>query len=69
MPAVFEKLNLKNQRQIAILNAPATFKTELSRLTGVTVVRQLTGLQELEFVLAFVTTDGEAVFLQRHRER
>ena len=34
MSAVFGKLNLKDQKKIVILNAPASFETEIAALKG-----------------------------------
>ena len=59
MPTIFEKLNLKNQDPIVVLNAPRTFDGELAGLSRTTVVRKLVGLKELEFCLAFVITQKE----------
>jgi len=55
----FQKLNLKDQKQILVLNAPASFETELKSLRGVTVERDLKSAGQLEFFLAFVTTQRE----------
>ena len=35
MGSVFDKLNLKQQREILVRNAPATFEAELRKLAGV----------------------------------
>lgn len=59
MLTTFQKLNLKDQREIVVLNAPETFEPELSALRGVTIVRSLQGIQEIEFFLAFVTKQKE----------
>ena len=56
MPSTFDKLNLKNQRQILVLQAPETFEPEMASLRGVTVHRNPADLGEIEFALAFVTT-------------
>ncbi len=56
MPAVFEKLNLKDQKQIVVLNAPGSFETELAGLKGVEIIRDLKKAKEVTFSLAFVTT-------------
>jgi hypothetical protein len=55
----FDKLNLKDQKQIVVLNAPESFEPELKSLRGVTVVRELTRTGEIEFSLAFVTKQKE----------
>jgi len=56
MPTTFEKLNLKGQNPIVILNAPESFEPELRTLRGVKVVRALSDADAVEFSLAFVTT-------------
>jgi len=59
MASVFDKLNLKNQSQIVVLNAPQSFEPELRGLRAVTVVRDLDDSSEIEFCLAFVTKQEE----------
>lgn len=59
MPSTFEKLNLKDQKQIVVLNAPESFERELAALRGVTILRDLKGAGEIEFSLAFVTKQRE----------
>ena len=56
MPATFEKLNLKSQNPIVIVNAPESFEPELRSLRGIKVVRAFSDLNAIEFSLAFVTT-------------
>jgi hypothetical protein len=56
MPATFEKLNLKGQNPIVVLNAPESFEAELRTVRGVKVVRALSDVDVVEFSLAFVTT-------------
>jgi hypothetical protein len=65
MSKTFEKLNLKNQGQIIVLNAPASFEAELSALQGVTILRTLQNVTEIEFSLAFVTRQKEVDTLAR----
>jgi hypothetical protein len=55
MSAVFEKLNLKEHKEIVVVDAPVSFETELSALEGVTVHRDLTIAKAVPFVLSFVT--------------
>ena len=59
----FQKLNLKDQKQILVLNAPASFEPELKSLRGggisPDVQRDLKGVEQIEFSLAFVTTQKE----------
>ena len=59
MTRVFDKLQLKDQAEIMVLNAPSSFESELARLEGVTVRRSLEGAKEIRFSLAFVTTQDE----------
>ena len=56
--ATFEKLNLKDQAEIVVLNAPASFEPELKSLKGVTVRRDAKG-GDIGFSLAFVMTQKE----------
>ena len=56
---LFAKLNLKDQREIFVFNSPASFETELERLEGVDVRRQLSGASRVGFALAFVTQQSE----------
>jgi aminopeptidase C len=55
MASTFEKLNLKDQKQIVVLNAPETFEPELKSLRGVRILRDVESANEIEFSLAFVT--------------
>jgi hypothetical protein len=59
MATVFNKLNLKDQREILVLNAPTSFEPELASLDGVTVRRGLGEVTSLVFSLAFVTKQKE----------
>jgi hypothetical protein len=59
MPTVFEKLNLKDQREIWVLDAPASFEPELAGLAGVTVHRDLQAIGDIGFSLAFVTNQRQ----------
>ena len=54
----FAKLNLKDQTEIVVLNAPATFEPELKLLKGVTVRRDAKG-GDIDFSLAFVMTQKD----------
>lgn len=55
MATVFEKLNLKDQREIVVLNPPASFETELAHLGKTPIHHRLESVREAEFILAFVT--------------
>lgn len=59
MPSTFEKLNLKDQRQIAVLNSPESFDHELVALRDVSILRKVQDLKEIGFSLAFVTKQKE----------
>lgn len=59
MPSTFDKLNLKNQKQIVVLSSPKSFEQELSALHGVAILRSLENLDKVEFSLAFVTKQKE----------
>ena len=59
MSALFQKMNLKDQTELLVLNAPASFETELATLKDVTIARELTAVKEVEFSLAFVTKQAE----------
>jgi hypothetical protein len=59
MATVFEKLNLKDQKRLVVLNAPESFEPELAGLRGVAVVRDLKSASEVEFSLVFVTKQKE----------
>ena len=54
----FAKLNLKDQTEIVVLNAPASFEPELKALKGVTIRRDAKG-GDIDFSLAFVMTQKE----------
>jgi hypothetical protein len=56
--ATFAKLNLKDQAEVVVLNAPASFEPELKSLKGVTVRRDAKG-GDIDFSLAFVMTQKE----------
>ncbi len=55
MSAIFKKLNLKDQAEIVVLDAPSSFESELKTLTGVTIRRKLSEAKSPGFVLAFGT--------------
>ena len=59
MPSTFEKLNLKNHTSVLVLNPPASFEPELATLHGIKVMRNLQDLDNIEFSLAFVTTQQQ----------
>jgi hypothetical protein len=59
MPGVFAKLNLKDHRQIVVLDSPATFERELAALKGIDIIRNLKEAKGVTFSLAFVTTQAQ----------
>ena len=59
MSAIFNKLNLKSQTEILVLNAPESFEPELAALENVTIRRSAQDVKEIAFSLAFVTRQKE----------
>ena len=59
MPTVFEKLNLKDQDEIVVVNSPPSFETELASLSDVSIVRDMDKARRVSFALAFVTKQHE----------
>ena len=59
MPTVFEKLNLKLQREIVVINAPASFEPELAALKDVVVLRDVNKAKPVHFAIAFATKQAE----------
>lgn len=59
MASVFQKLNLKDQSEILVVNAPASFEPELKGLSGVAIKRRPGELKRVVFSLAFVTKQKE----------
>ncbi len=59
MSDLFKKLNLKDQSEILVLNAPESFEPELALLRGVAIRRDLKEVKEIAFSLAFVTKQKE----------
>ena len=59
MPSVFDKLNLKDQKVIVVVNAPQSFEKELAGLRDVTVKRSPEGAAQIDVSLAFVTKKNE----------
>ena len=56
---LFKKMNLKDQKEILVLNAPSSFDAELKSLKGVKVVKTASGLKEIDFAIAFVIRQAE----------
>ena len=59
MSIIYNKLNLKNQSEILVLNAPESFEPELAALNNVTIRRSAGDVNEIAFSLAFVTKQKE----------
>jgi hypothetical protein len=56
---IFKKLNLKDQKEILVLNAPPGFDPELASLQDVTVRHNLDEVKGIDFSLAFVIRQQE----------
>lgn len=54
MTPLFKKLNLKDQTEILVVNAPESFEAELDALTDVAVVRDVAAMDTITFALLFV---------------
>ena len=63
MPTVFAKLNLKDHKEILVLDSPSSFESELAALQGVEVLRDLKKAKHVTFSLAFVTTPQQIAAL------
>jgi len=59
VPTVFSKLNLKDQREILVIDAPVSFEAELAALSGVEVVRDPQPVAKTSFALLFATRQAE----------
>jgi hypothetical protein len=59
MGSVFDKLNLKDQREILVLNAPTGFEPELKRLADVKVLTRLPTRGSVSFALVFATRQAQ----------
>ena len=59
MSSIFQKLNLKAQSDIFVLNAPESFEPELRALENVNVHRKASARKQVDFALAFVTKQKE----------
>jgi hypothetical protein len=65
VPTVFEKLNLKHQREIVVVNAPASFEPKLAALKDVNVLRDVTKAKVVHFAIAFATKQAEVDALSK----
>jgi hypothetical protein len=59
MAEIFEKLNLKDRKEILVRHAPQSFEAELARLPVLTIHRHIESVAEIGFLLAFVTKKSE----------
>jgi hypothetical protein len=53
--ATFDKLNLKDQETLVVIDPPRSFAGELRQLKGVKIVRNTQGISAVDFAIAFVT--------------
>jgi hypothetical protein len=65
MSSVFAKLNLKEQQEILVVNAPASFESQLLALKGVTVLRDPRQAKAIRFALVFASRQDEVDTLSR----
>ena len=61
MPTLFEKMNLKDQTEIVVLNAPSSFEAELASLKHVTIRRSLTKAGKVLIHGAYVSNRSSGV--------
>lgn len=59
MSAIFKKLNLKDEVEVVVVNAPQSFEAELAKLDTVRVVRDPAMVRAISFALAFASTQAE----------
>jgi hypothetical protein len=60
MNPIFKKLNFKDQSQLHIVNAPASFKKDMDEMAFLAEVKaSLTGAKKVQFLVAFVTKQKE----------
>ena len=65
MSPTFEKLNLKLQREIVVINAPTSFESELATLKDVVVLRDAKQAKAVHFAIAFATKQAEVDVLSK----
>ena len=65
MPSNFDKLNLKRQREIVVINAPASFEPELDAFKDVAVPRDVKKEKAIDFAIAFATRQAEVDALSK----
>ena len=59
MSKLFQKLNLKDQKEILVLNSPESFETELEKLQEIHITRDISQTGSVKFLLAFVKSAEE----------
>lgn len=60
MTSLFKKLNFKQQKEICVLNHPATFDPDLNAMNDYTIIKtNINETNEIEFVLAFVKAKAD----------
>ncbi len=59
MASLFDKMNLKDQNDIVVLNAPLSFEPELAALKNVNIARDAAKIKKIHFGLAFAITQTE----------
>jgi hypothetical protein len=59
MTPLFKKLNLKDEDEAIVINAPTRFELELAKLSHVSFVRDLAKAGDIRFSLSFVTKQDE----------
>jgi hypothetical protein len=59
MATIFDKLQLKDHKEMLVLNAPESFESDLAQLDGIQIHRKLADTKEIKFSLAFVTKQAE----------
>jgi len=65
VPSIFQKLNLKAQREVVVFNAPSSFDAELAQLENVSVLRDPKRPVAVQFALAFALRQAEVDRLSR----
>jgi hypothetical protein len=65
VPTTFDKLNLKDHKEILVLNVPDSFEGEIYGLRDVRVFRRIEGMKSIAFALSFVTQRAELQRLSR----
>ncbi len=59
MLTIFQKLNLKDQKEIVVLYRPVSFQSELDNLQGIKIIDQIDLADQIDFFIAFFTQKKE----------